>query len=246
MKLPGSAMPGLRLAVLAALLSTLASSAQAQEDGIRQVLSARLKNLPEITSVMPSPIPGLYEVVAGGEIFYSDADGSYIVQGAMIQTRNLRNITQQRLGVVNAIPFDQLPIQNAIVTRIGSGARKMVVFADPNCGYCKQLVRNTQSKLTDVTIYTVVIAILAPDSRTKARDILCSSDPSAAWTAWMGAGVLPPSAPPSCTPKALDENIAYATAKHVFATPTLFFTTGRRVAAAIGAEQAEALLKGQL
>ena len=246
MKRPSPVFFSSRFTALAALLLALVSSAQAQEDVIRQVLGERLKNLPEITSVMPSPIPGLYEVVAGGEILYSDADGSHIVQGAMIQTRSLRNITQERLGVVNAIPFDQLPIQNAIVTRIGSGARKMVVFADPNCGYCKQLVRNTQSKLKDVTIYTVVIAILAPDSRTKARDILCASDPSAAWTAWMDAGVLPPAAPSACTPKALDENIAYATAKHVFATPTLFFTTGRRVAAAIGAEQAEALLTGKL
>jgi len=59
-----------------------------------------------------------------------------------------------------------LPIKDAIVFKQGSGVRRLAVFVDPNCGYCKRFERDLVA-LKDVTIYTFIMPILGPDSNVK-------------------------------------------------------------------------------
>ena len=130
-----------RLAALSIALA-LAAPALAQEAAIRKNLAERLPNFPKIDEVVKSPIPGLYEVRSGNEIFYTDEQGNYIVDGQLIDTRTRANLTQERIDKLTAIDFAKLPFKDAIVWKQGTGERKMAVFADPNCGYCKRFERD--------------------------------------------------------------------------------------------------------
>ena len=124
-----------RLAALSIALA-LAAPAFAQEAAIRKNLAERLPNFPKIDEVVKSPVPGLYEVRSGNEIFYTDEQGNYIVDGQLIDTRTRANLTQERIDKLTAIDFAKLPFKDAIVWKQGTGERKMAVFADTNCGYC--------------------------------------------------------------------------------------------------------------
>ena len=221
------------------LSALLALPAWADEATIRKNLAERLPNLPKIDEVTRTPIPGLFEVRLGSELIYSDASGSHIVQGAIIDTKTRTDLTEARINKLTAIDFDSLPMKNAVVIKQGSGARKLVVFGDPNCGYCKRLERDLMA-LKDVTIYNFIYPILGPDSVAKSRDIWCAKDPAKAWRDWMVDGKLASKAAASCDTAALDANPEQGRKYRVQGTPAVVFEDGTRAPGAIPAAQIEA------
>lgn len=224
---------------LAALgLLAAAGAALADEATIRKVLAERLPNFPKIDEVSRSPIPGLFEVRIGTEILYVDAAANYIVQGSLIDTRTRADITQARIDKLLTIDFASLPLKDAVVIRQGNGSRRLVVFGDPNCGYCKRLERDLQN-LKDVTIYNFLYPILGPDSQGKSRDIWCAKDPARAWRAWMVDGQLPPKAPAGCDAAALERNTELGRKHRIQGTPALVFEDGSRAPGAIPAATIE-------
>ncbi|MBN4663828.1 DsbC family protein, partial [Escherichia coli] len=116
----------------------------AQLQALRQKLAQRLPDLPAIEGARPAPIAGLIEVRGGGHVFYTDANGDYLIDGHVLDTRSRRNLTEERLDEINKVDLAQLPLKDAVVWKNGTGKRQLVVFADPNCGYCKRLERDLQ------------------------------------------------------------------------------------------------------
>jgi len=228
--------------LLAALALMLTSGAFAQEAAIRKALAERLPNLPKIDEVSKSPIAGLYEVrYDGSEILYSDEKGDFIlVNGAMVDTKTRTDLTQARVDKLLAIDFDKLPLKDAMVIRQGSGTRRMAVFVDPNCGYCKRFERDLAA-IKDVTIYTFLMPILGPDSNVKSRDIWCSKEPVQTWRAWMLDGVTPAKTV-KCDTAAIDRTLAFAQHQRITGTPAVFFTDGTRKPGALPGDQVEKLL----
>ncbi|MFM7533510.1 MAG: disulfide isomerase DsbC N-terminal domain-containing protein, partial [Rubrivivax sp.] len=99
------------LTACALWLTLAATPAFAQEAAIRKNLPERLPNLPKIDEVTKTPIPGLWEVRIGSEIFYTDEQGQFLVQGEMIDLRARANLTRQRLDKLAAFDFDKLPLK---------------------------------------------------------------------------------------------------------------------------------------
>ena len=89
-----------------------------------------------------------------------------------------------------AVSWDRLPLKDGITIRQGTGARKLAVFVDPNCGYCRRFERDLAT-VKDVTVHVFLIPILGPDSVAKSRDIWCARDPAVAWRRYMLEGVQP-------------------------------------------------------
>jgi thiol:disulfide interchange protein DsbC len=227
---------------LAAALLLLSCGVLAQEAAIRKTLAERLPNLPKIDEVTRTPIPGLYEVRYGGtEIFYSDATGEHILSGALIETKTRTDLTEARLEKLLAIEFDKLPLKDAMVQRQGSGARRMAVFVDPNCGYCKRFERDIAS-VKDVTIYTFLIPILGADSTAKSRDIWCAKEPMRAWRDWMLDAVVPAKAMGKCDDAAIGRNLAFSRAHRINGTPAVIFEDGTRKPGALPKAEVERLL----
>ncbi len=222
-----------------AIAALALSSAQAQEAAIRKNLSERLPNIPKIDEVSKTPMSGLYEVRMGGDIMYSDAEGNFLIQGNLIDVRQKRNLTEERVDKLSAVPFEQLPLKNAFNQVRGNGKRKLVVFADPNCGYCKRFEKDLQ-KLDNVTISHVLYPILGEDSKTKSKNIWCAKDKAKAWNDWMINGMAPASA--SCDTAAIEANVEFGKKSRITGTPTLFFADGTRVVGAVPLAQIESQL----
>jgi thiol:disulfide interchange protein DsbC len=238
MRVPRSA-----LALLPALLLTLGTAGvRADEAAVRKAVSERLPDLPRIDEVTRTPVPGLFEVRYNGtEILYSSETGDYIlVNGSLVETRTRQNLTELRTQKLMVKDFDKLPLQDAIVIRQGTGARRMAMFVDPNCEYCKSFERDLVD-VRDVTIYAFLIPILGPDSRTKARDILCSKEPAKAWRDWMLQRVVPVRAM-KCDAAALDRNLSFASQQRIAVTPWLFFADGTRKPGILASDAVESRL----
>ncbi|MFC7433546.1 DsbC family protein [Hydrogenophaga bisanensis] len=225
---------------LLALIASLSLGALAQEAAIRKNLAERLPNLPKIDEVTKTPMDGLYEVrINQSEIFYTDAGGNFIIQGNLIDTKARVDLTEQRVEKLTAIEFKDLPLKDAFTIVRGNGKRKVAVFEDPNCGYCKRFERDL-AKVDNVTVHVFLYPILSQDSADKSRHIWCAKDKGKAFLDWMVRDVTPPAA--NCDASALVRNVEFGKKMRITGTPTLIFANGNRVPGAIPQERIEKLL----
>ena len=227
---------GFRLVGLAGLLACSLSAAFAQEAVIRKNLAERLPALSKIDEVSKTPMNGLYEIRVDSDIFYTDAEGNFLIQGNLIDVKGKRNLTEERVTKLSSIDFDALPLKDAFTQVRGNGKRKIAVFEDPNCGYCKRFEKDLQ-KVNDVTIHTFLIPILSADSTEKSKNIWCAKDKNKAWLDWMMRDQTPAKA--SCDTAALERNLAFSKKYKITGTPTVFFANGTRVPGAISAPEIE-------
>ena len=234
-------LPSILRRTLALLALALPLLATAQEATIRKTLTDRIPGLASIDEISKTPMPGLFEVRIGNDIFYTDPEGNYLIQGALIDTRARKNLTEERIDKLTAVDFKELQLKNAVTVVRGNGKRKLAVFADPNCPYCKRFEKDLE-KIDNVTVHTFLIPILGADSTEKSKRIWCASDKVKSWDDWMLRNVAPKEAGAKCNTDALDANVAFARKYNITGTPTLVFTDGHRVPGAINTQQIEQLL----
>jgi thiol:disulfide interchange protein DsbC len=222
----------------------LVQGAWANEQVIRKNIAERLPNFPKIDEVSKAAMPGLWELrVNENDIFYTDAEGNFLMQGQLIDTKAKRNLTEERIEKLTAIDFDKLPLKDAFSFKLGNGKRKMAVFEDPNCGYCKRFERDLQN-VKDVTVYLFLLPILGQDSVTKSRNIWCAKDKAKAWQDWMVRDVAPEAIAQDakCDTSALTRNVELSRKHKITGTPAIVFADGSRVPGAISAAQVEKFL----
>ena len=233
-----------RFLIAAGTLAVLITGmgATAQEAAIRKNLAERLPQLPKIDEVKSTPMPGLFEVRFNeSEIMYTDAEGNFLLQGSLIDVKQRRNLTEERIDKLTAVEFGALPFKDAFTVVRGTGKRKVAVFEDPNCGYCKKLAKDVLT-LKDVTVYTFLLPVLGDDSYEKSKAIWCSKDPAKAWQDWMVRDQAIPALPAGCDTTALSRNVDLGRNYKITGTPTLVFVDGNRVPGAIDSKQVEKLL----
>jgi thiol:disulfide interchange protein DsbC len=227
-------------AVALMALSLSSAMAQGHEATIRKNLSERIPQIPKIEEITPTPLAGIYELrLSTNEIYYSDAAGNFLIQGNLIDTKSKRNLTEEREAKLSAIDFNTLPLKDAITIVHGNGKRKLAVFEDPNCGYCKRFERDL-AKIDNVTVYLFLMPVLGPGSVEKSRHVWCAKDPAAAWTQMMQKDVTPAAA--QCNTSAIDRNLDLGRKYKITGTPTLVAQDGTRVPGAINSTQIEKLL----
>lgn len=224
------------LALCAGLL--VGHAALAQEATIRKNIAERLPDFPKIDEISKTPVAGLYELRIGTDLFYADEQGNHLIQGQLIDTRTRTNLTETRVSKLTEISFADLPLKDALVWKSGTGARKIAVFADPNCGFCKRFEASLQ-KVKDVTVYTFLYPILGEDSVEKSRSVWCAKDKTKVWLDWMLLGVSPAKPTGDCDSAALQRNLAMGQKHRVNGTPAIVFEDGRRVPGAMSTEQLE-------
>ena len=229
---------GLLAALFAGSLCA-AFSLQAQEATIRKNMAERIPQFGKIDEISKSPIAGLFEVRSGTDIIYTDAEANFIIHGSLIDAKQRRNLTEERTEKLLQVDFSALPVKDAFTIVRGNGKRKVAVFEDPNCGYCKRFERDLQ-KLDNVTVYMFLYPILGADSADKSRNIWCAKDKGKAWQDWMVRDQAASSA--TCDTAALARNLEFGKKHKITGTPTLIFTDGSRVPGAIPVAQVEKFL----
>jgi thiol:disulfide interchange protein DsbC len=220
-------------ALAAAVMLGCTAHADQTTDKLKSTLQARLPEI-QIKSISKSPIAGLYEVNLGNQMIYSDAAGDYVVAGELVDTKTRANLSEARLSELNKVDFASLPLDRAVKVVKGNGSRRIAVFSDPNCPYCKQL-ETTLKSIDNITVYTFLYPVLTPDSLTKSKAIWCSGDRAKAWEAWMINRQAPASAAANCDTSVLDKNLALGHGLNVTGTPTIILSDGRRLPGAVSA-----------
>ena len=206
---------------------------------IRATLHERIPDL-QVESIHKSPLPGLYELNTGVELLYTN-DGTLIFAGRIVDSKSREDLTAARWNELNAIDFNALPLDLAIKSVRGDGSRKIAIFADPLCPYCRQLEQEMQG-VTNVTVYTFLFPLesLHPGASVKAVAIWCSKDRSSAWSKWMLQKTEPGDT--RCTGAPIDKLQALGEKIHIDSTPTLFTADGKRTRGAIKHNEIEQLL----
>jgi len=217
------------LTILFGGLSLLAQAGP-QED-IAKIQSKLRSMTPHIKakSIKTSPISGLYELFVGGSLIYTDKNYDYvIVNGSIIDIKSKKNKTEESLKQLTSIKFNELPFQNAIEIKKGSGAYKFVIFSDPDCPYCKSLeIGLAESNLTDYTAYIFLYPLKAihPDAASKSESIWCSKNKGEAWSSFMVIGTTPEKV--NCD-NPLNENEKLAEEIGISGTPTIYLNNGQQ------------------
>ncbi len=221
-----------------------AAGALADEAKIRRVVEAALGGA-RVEGVQPAAIPGLFEVRfttrEGPQIVYTDADANFILEGSLYDTRNKRNLTEERLRKLSAISFDSLPLELAVKVQRGNGKRVMAMFSDPYCPACRQFEQTLQ-QVEDITIYYFMYPVIRPELADHSKAVWCSADRAKAWLE-LAARPKPrvPAADASCeTP--IERVLELGRSLRVSSTPTLFFANGERLRGGLPAAQLRAML----
>jgi len=227
-----------RAFIALALAVVLAPTAFADEAAIRKNIGERIPQFPKIDEVSKTAIPGIFEFRIGSEVYYTDEQGNYLIARQIVDTKTRVNLTEERVAKLTAVDFKTLPLKDALVWKQGTGERKLVVFADPNCGYCKKFERDLQA-VKDVTVYTFLYPILGGDSPEKSKAIWCAKDNTKTWRDWMIKGTPIPETGAQCDTSALDRIQALGKRYRITGTPGLVFEDGRKQAGAMNTEQIE-------
>jgi thiol:disulfide interchange protein DsbC len=222
--------------LLAMLMAFVALAAQANPDLVRKEFE---KKYPDIKpdKITKAEIGELWEIFSNGEIIYTDDKVSFLLIGTLVNASNKENVTERRLTKLTAINFNDLPLQNAIKLVRGNGARKLAIFEDPNCGYCKRFERDLNS-IDNITAYIFPYPILSPDSTEKAKAIWCAPNRLQAWQDLMlrDKGVTGKS---NCD-NPIEAIVAFGQKQRIQGTPVTIFENGERASGAIPKEQLEA------
>lgn len=230
----------LKFPALVATLFFLVANVQADEAAIRKVLVSKFPEA-KIASIQKTPYSGLYEVYMDGQLVYADANAQYLFLGDVVDVKNRTNLTQARLSVLNAVPISELPLNNAIKTVKGKGERKLVVFSDADCPYCRKF-EDELKKVDNITIYTFLLPIegLHPKAAQISRQVWCAPNKNKAWDDYMGSGKIPANDGKCTNP--INENIALGAKLGINGTPTIILSNGQRIPGMVPAAKLEELM----
>ncbi len=211
------------------LLSLFTTLAYSDEASVKKAVEAAYPKF-KVDSVAKTPYAGLYEVFMAGQILYTDEKMTFLIaEGHLVDPKTKKDITGERLEELTRIDFSTLPLDQAIKVVKGNGSRKLVVFSDVDCPYCKRLEQNELSHITDVTVYTFLYPLeqLHPDAVAKSKSIWCSSNRVKAWEDWILRNQLPKAAANCEVP--IEKVGELARKIGVTSTPTLIFADGKRM-----------------
>lgn len=226
------------LALMALTLIAISPFASFANESVKQELG---KKYPDVKAerITKTAYGNLFEVYTGGEIFYTDEKVTFLLLGALVDTQTKANISEARLQKLNVIVFNDLPFDQAIKLVRGNGSRRMAIFEDPNCGYCKRFEQDVNA-MDNITAYIFPYPILAQDSMDKSKAIWCSTDRLKAWQDQMLREKAPTTKGTCDTP--IDKVLALGRKMNVTGTPTTFFEDGERISGALPKDKIEAKL----
>ena len=214
----------------------------ADEDTLREVMKNTYPELP-IKSIQKTDYNDLYEVFIGSQIIYTnDAFDFLIVEGRVVDPKTKIDLTDLRLEELTRVNFNDLPLSDAIKVVKGNGKRKIAIFSDVDCPYCKRLEKKELSNIDNITIYTFLYPLaIHPEAEEKSKKIWCAKDRAKAWSDYILNDKLPKNSGDCKTP--INKILKLGKDLGISSTPTIILSNGKRVPGAIPYKQLEEYLR---
>lgn len=202
------------------------TSSNVSEKVVMQIKKAMPKT--QIDAVRVAPVKGLYEITAGGNLVYIDEEFSHLMIGEIYDLKTGENLTAGRMAdIAPKFDWSLLPLSDAI--KIGSGDKKLAIFDDPDCPYCRQFhaqIPKLKESGVEMYIFLTPIKQLHPLAYDKSVTIWCNHNREKALADVMtGEKDLPKVA---CL-NPIDRNLALMRSIKVLGTPTMFTNTGKKI-----------------
>lgn len=239
-----SLIKSVSLQLVTALACTPAYSTEPRHDdaALRALLVQRYPGT-AFGDIKPTPLPGIWQIQLGAQPVYVAADGRHFLFGHLVDMETQTDLSVSAPPVSPAATrpdFYTLPLGDAFKTVRGKGTRRMAVFADPACHFCRQLEAELD-KLDDVTVYTFLLplAALHPDAPAIAESVWCAADPQAAWRQAL-RGERPPAG--TC-PTPLTRIAKFAEEHGIAGTPYIVFENGKHAVGALNHAELERYLR---
>ena len=225
----------MKRALLILVFLLLASPLQAADPTAKVREMQIVKNIfgDQVKVLETKDLGNLYEVVASvpgreKQIVYVTKDGSYMLTGGNLINKKKENVTKERFDQVNRVDVSKLPVQDAIVMKKGSGAKKLYMFTDVDCPYCKKAYDWFKTQ-NDYTLYVFLMPLdMHPKAAEKSVKIFCDANPD---TAMERAHTDQEMAGDKCETgeKMLQKHKALATQLGVTGTPLILTENGTRM-----------------
>ena len=199
---------------------------QAASDGKSQVEDVIAKSIiaqypsTKIDSIQESPMEGIYEIVMGKNIAYTNSEGRYFLFGHLFDMQTQTDITADNKKSYAKIEWDSLNLENALVFKNGNGSKKLAMVTDIDCGYCRMLEQEL-SKLDDVTIYKFLTPIQG--GYTQSVSIWCAADRN---SAYLGRILEGRPVPEKTCKNPVDDNLQWFESRQLAGTPVLIKPDG--------------------
>lgn len=210
-----------------------------------------LKKFGEVKDVKMAPVKGLYEVtIQQGDrqmAAYVDFSKELILAGPIyaIATRKMISPLPAQVPIkLSRMQLDQIRIEDSIVMGNRNGGKRLFVFTDPDCGYCKRLygeLKRLAAMEPDLAIYIKMYPLkMHRGAYDKARVILAAQSLQLLDEVFAG-GKVPP-AGENASRKPVDATIKLAESLGIRGTPALVFPDGRLIIGFRDAENMHVLL----
>jgi thiol:disulfide interchange protein DsbC len=111
--------------------------------GAEHVLKRMLALAPEIVvdEIVPTQIPGLYELRVGPRIVYVTTNGRYMIQGSIVDMQARKNLTEPSVRSATLKAVDAIGEDNMLVFGSKKLRHTVTVFTDIDCGSCRRIHR---------------------------------------------------------------------------------------------------------
>ncbi len=174
--------------MLLTLVSTLVlgpiSVAFADSADVSALRKALSKTMPAAADakIKETPIKGLYEVMAGGQIMYMTQDARYVLDGDMYDMTSRKNITEDSRGAIRLAALEKLGEKNMLVYMPkGEVKHTITVFTDIYCPYCRKLHDEMGDYMNNgVKVRYIFVPFKGPKSVQASISVWCADDRTAA------------------------------------------------------------------
>ena len=197
-------------------------------DALRARIEANLPGM-RAASVDATPVPGLFEAVIDGQIYYVDESGDYLFDGSLVHLATRENLTEARLGTLHMAALTGVGAANMLsYAPVEPSGRSITIFTDISCGYCRKLHADLDVLLDAGIAVNYLLfprAGLGSEGDAALESVWCNADPQAAMTAAKGGA----SVPEATCDNPIEQHVALARQVGLRGTPLIYTDAGERI-----------------
>lgn len=197
-----------------------------EADTMKQKLTRAIPGLGAEVEIRKTPFGGIYEVINGTDVLYTNENIDFILQGTLFDIKQNKNLTEESVKDIRKQVLAKIPDTRFINFGDPKAAHEVVVLTDVNCGYCRKLheQRAKYAKL-GIRVRYLLTPVLGESSIEKAISVACSDDPNQALTrAKMGIPI-----PTISCSAPINENLAIMRSFGIQGTPAIILSDGSLV-----------------